>query len=114
MNCNLTNEERDKGYSCRSWDCKPCKEWKVSTKDLSMINIHMDNMRLREENEKLKLENSKIYSRRKLEEKLENQQKIIDMLIECVKNYELPIPNNKATECLNNLLIKEYTERGEK
>lgn len=28
MNCNLTNEERNKfNMRCRSFDCEPCNEW---------------------------------------------------------------------------------------
>lgn len=55
MNCNLTNEDRDNGMRCRSFDCNPCINYKLNTNDATIINVHMDNMKLKEENKKLKI-----------------------------------------------------------
>ena len=54
MNCHLTDKDRSTGNRCRSWDCIPCKEFGLSHNDATIINIHMDNMRLKEENKKLR------------------------------------------------------------
>lgn len=55
MNCSLTDKEREKGNRCRSFDCIPCKDFNLSVNDATIINVHMDNMRLKEENKQLKI-----------------------------------------------------------
>lgn len=55
MNCNLTDRDRDNGTRCRSFDCKPCLNYKLSANDATIINIHIDNMRLKEENKQLRV-----------------------------------------------------------
>lgn len=67
MNCNLTNEDRNNGMKCRSWDCQPCKEY-VSEHDNKIIESHIVQLKkratawddLKQENEKLKAENEEL------------------------------------------------------
>ena len=63
MNCNLTNEQRKElNARCRSWDCKPCKEFNLKPLE-SHQHFYTDT--LNEEINKLEQENARLREKEK-------------------------------------------------